>query len=95
MDLALRQIQEVKNQYPQSVIPALYQGSAWYLAFDKGGRRLDSAQQIFKAILAKKKNYGPAHNALAAVIKQKRFPFLAAYDSLQQVIDETSDYSRR
>ncbi|MDX5419393.1 MAG: tetratricopeptide repeat protein [Hymenobacteraceae bacterium] len=87
---ALAEIREVQQQYPTSVLPDMLRGSAYYMAFDMTRQpRLDSAQAIFQRILHKKKHYGPAHNALAAVIKQKQLVYLAAYDSLTQVIQNT------
>ncbi|MHC2993794.1 hypothetical protein OB13_20255 [Pontibacter sp. HJ8] len=88
---ALAEIKKVQQQYPQSVLPDMLRGSAYYMAFDLPRQpRLDSAQVIFQRILQKKKHYGPAHNALAAVIKQKQLTYLAAYDSLTQVIQNTT-----
>jgi predicted Zn-dependent protease len=87
---ALAEIRKVQQQYPQSVLPDMLRGSAYYMAFDLSRQpRLDSAQAIFQRILQKKKHYGPAHNAMAAVIKQKQLVYLAAYDSLTQVIQNT------
>ncbi|MBB6612225.1 tetratricopeptide repeat protein [Pontibacter sp. Tf4] len=81
----------VQKDYPQSVLPAMLRGSVYYMAFDLDrSQRLDSAQAIFQNILKRKKHYGPAHNALAAVIKQKQLPYLHNYDSLQQVIQSTT-----
>ena len=80
----------LEKKYPESVLPAMLRGSIFYMAFDMDRKtRLDSARAIFLSILRKKKNYGPAHNALAAVIKQKRISYLAAFDSLQSVIKNT------
>ncbi len=88
---ALVKASEVQRQYPQSVLPAMLRGSVFYMAFDMDrAQRLDSAQAIFQKILKRKKHYGPAHNALAAVIKQKQLPYLHNYDSLQQVIQSTT-----
>ncbi|MBD1396925.1 hypothetical protein H9Q13_07095 [Pontibacter sp. JH31] len=87
---ALAEIRKVQQQYPTSVLPDMLRGFAYYMAFDLPRHpRLDSAQVIFQRILQKKKHYGPAHNALAAVIKQKQLVYLAAYDSLTQVIQNT------
>ncbi|WP_439880005.1 tetratricopeptide repeat protein [Pontibacter sp. MBLB2868] len=87
---ALTEIRKVQQKYPASVLPAMLRGSAYYMAFDMDrDMRLDSAQAIFKHILDKKKHYGPAHNALAAVIKQKQLTYLHQYDSLQQVVQQT------
>ncbi|WP_299818923.1 tetratricopeptide repeat protein [uncultured Pontibacter sp.] len=87
---ALTEIEKVQQKYKSSVLPLMLKGSAYYMAFDMDRTtRLDSAQAIFKRILLKKKHYGPAHNALAAVIKQKQLTYLHNYDSLQQVIQTT------
>ncbi|WP_162053522.1 tetratricopeptide repeat protein [Pontibacter pamirensis] len=87
---ALKAAQAVQQQYPASVLPAMLRGSTYYMAFDMNRQiRLDSAQAIFQRILQKKKHYGPAHNALAAVIKQKQLTYLHNYDSLQQVVAQT------
>ncbi|POY37126.1 hypothetical protein C3K47_08700 [Solitalea longa] len=84
---AIEQTRNVEKKYPNSVIPAMVRASAYYMAFDMERKmRLDSAQSIFLQILAKKKNYGPAHNGLAAVIKSKRIPYLSSYDSLETVL---------
>ncbi|MEJ8758227.1 tetratricopeptide repeat protein [Pontibacter sp. H259] len=88
---ALVHAANVQKEYPQSVLPAMLRGSVYYMDFDMNrAQRLDSAQAIFQNILKRKKHYGPAHNALAAVIKQKQLPYLHNYDSLQQVIQTTT-----
>lgn len=80
----------VQQLYPASVLPAMLRGSAYYMAFNMNRQtRLDSAQAIFERILQQKKHFGPAHNALAAVIKQKQLTYLHNYDSLQQVVQQT------
>ncbi|MCX2740019.1 tetratricopeptide repeat protein [Pontibacter anaerobius] len=87
---ALAVVEEVQQKYNNSVLPAMLRGSAYYMAFGMDRQtRLDSAQAIFQRILQKKKHYGPAHNALAAVIKQKQLTYLHNYDSLQQVVQQT------
>ncbi len=87
---ALATAQQVQKRYPESVLPEMLRGSAYYMAFDMPREtRLDSAQTIFQRILRNKKHYGPAHNAMAAVIKQKQLTYLAAYDSLNKVIENT------
>lgn len=87
---ALQEIRKVEQAYPTSVLPDMLRGSAYYMAFDLPRQpRLDSAQAVFQRILRRKKHYGPAHNAMAAVIKQKQLVYLAAYDSLTQVIQNT------
>ncbi|AKD01990.1 tetratricopeptide repeat protein [Pontibacter korlensis] len=87
---ALAEAAHVQQKYKNSVLPAMLRGSAFYMAFDMNRQaRLDSAQAVFQGILQKKKHYGPAHNALAAVIKQKQLTYLHNYDSLQQVVLQT------
>ncbi len=87
---ALRAAEKVQQQYPASVLPAMLRGSAYYMAFDAERQaRLDSAQAVFQRILRKKEHYGPAHNGMAAVIKQKQLAYLAAYDSLTQLVNAT------
>ncbi len=84
---AIDLIRDIESDYPESVLPAMLRGSAFYMAYDMDRKtRLDSAQAIFQKILRKKNHYGPALNALAAVIKQKRMSYLAAYDSLETAI---------
>ncbi len=81
---------EVEKAHPTSVIPLLYRGSFYYMAFDMDrNARLDSAENIFRRILNKKKHYGPAHNGLAQIIKSKRIPYLANYDSISYVLNHT------
>ncbi|GAA4444119.1 hypothetical protein GCM10023188_45670 [Pontibacter saemangeumensis] len=87
---ALAAAEQVQQKYPASVLPAMLRGSVYYMAFCLDRQtRLDSAQSIFLRVLQRKKHYGPAHNALAAVIKQKQLTFLHNYDSLQQVVAQT------
>ncbi|HEY0304753.1 MAG TPA: hypothetical protein VGC44_07260, partial [Longimicrobiales bacterium] len=70
-----------------SLLPDLTRGSVFYMADHlPRPQRLDSAQAIFTALLARKPNYGPAHNALAAIIKQRQFTYHAKYDSLEAEI---------
>ncbi len=77
---AIARTVEVEKEFPASVIPLLHRGSLYYANFDDPNLvRLDSAENIFRRILARKKHYGPAHNGLSAVIKSKRIPFLANY----------------
>ncbi|HYH55326.1 MAG TPA: hypothetical protein VD772_01865, partial [Anseongella sp.] len=52
--------------------------------------RMDSAQAVFRQVLARKPHYGPAHNGLASVIRSKRLPFLAIYDSVLNVLKNTA-----
>lgn len=84
---ALSATRELDREFPESVLPALLRGSAFYMAYDMDrAARLDSAQATFAAILARKAHYGPAHNGMAAVIKQRQFLYLSSYDSLEAVI---------
>ncbi|NEU66181.1 tetratricopeptide repeat protein [Spirosoma agri] len=82
---------QVAQQYPTSVLPAMHRASIYYSDFDNPNRKanLDSAEQIFRTILATKKHYGPAHNGLSAVIKSKRIPYLMTYDSITNVLRTT------
>ena len=87
---ALALARKVQQQFPASVLPAMFRGSVYYMAFEMDRtQRLDSAQGIFQDILEQKEHYGPAHNGLAAVIKQKQLSYLANYDSLNQIIRQT------
>jgi tetratricopeptide (TPR) repeat protein len=80
----------IQKKYPASVLPLMHRGSIYYSAFDNESKaRLDSAENIFKQILLRKKHYGPAHNGLSAVIKSKRIPYLAIYDSITNVLKTT------
>ena len=80
----------VEKKYPNSIIPKLHRGSLYYAAFDMDRRvRLDSAEKIFRQILALKNHYGPAHNGLSAVIKSKRIPYLSMYDSITNRLNTT------
>ena len=87
MPAAIQLCRQIEKEFPQSILPALTRGSAFYMAYDMDRKtRLDSAQVIFEDILQAKKHYGPAHNGLAAVIKQKRMTYLATFDSLEAVV---------
>jgi tetratricopeptide (TPR) repeat protein len=80
----------VEKQYSNSVLPLMHRASIYYSAFDLDrGMRLDSAEHIFKAILLRKKHYGPAHNGLSAVIKSKRIPYLDAFDAINKTLVDT------
>jgi predicted Zn-dependent protease len=80
----------IGRDFPASVLPAMLRGSAFYMAWEMDrGARLDSAQATFERVLDMKPNYGPAHNGLAAVIKQRQFTVLAAFDSLEAEIAGT------
>lgn len=81
---------EIEQEYPNSVLPLMMRGSIYYMYDDMDrDARLDSAQTTFEQILNRKQNYGPAHNGLAAVIKQRQFEYLHGFEELQQDIDNT------
>jgi predicted Zn-dependent protease len=94
---AIALTRQIEREYPESVLPAMLRGSAFYLAQEMDrGARLDSAQAAFQSILERKQHYGPAHNGLAAVIKQRQFRVLASFDSLETAIAATPlPYDRR
>ncbi len=80
----------VEKQYPNSVLPLMHRGSIYYIAYSLNQKdRLDSAEHIFRSILARKAHYGPAHNGLAAIIKAKRIPYLSVYDSISNQLNTT------
>jgi predicted Zn-dependent protease len=88
---ALQWARSVEAEFPESVLPAMLRASAFYMAYDMDrSMRLDSAETIFRSILQRKRNYGPAHNGLAAVIKQRQIEVLARFDSLNAVIENTA-----
>ena len=90
MEEALQLAREVGRDYPRSVLPPMLRGSAFYMAWDRDREvRLDSAEAIFRSVLETEPNYGPAHNGLAAVIKQRQVEVLADFDSLQAEIAAT------
>ena len=82
-------VHKVQQDYPESLIPMLYEASFLYSDFesDQRAEELDEAQDIFVEMLKKKPHYGPAHNGLSAVIKSKRIPYLSFYDSLTNVLE--------
>lgn len=88
---AIALTRQVGKLYPASVLPAMHRASLYYSEFDVPERwaNLDSAEAIFRGILARKPHYGPAHNGLSAVIKSKRIPYLAQYDSIANVLRTT------
>lgn len=87
IDEAVALTREVEAEFPESVLPSMMRGSAFYMAYDMPrGPRLDSAEATFRRILESKDHYGPAHNGLAAVIKQQQFEQLRAFDSLETSI---------
>lgn len=93
---AIEKTREIRAKYSASVLPLLYRGSYFYSAGQAGEtsarrrRRLDSAEAIFREILTLKPHYGPAHSGLASVIRSKRLPFLAIYDSVLTALQNTS-----
>jgi Putative Zn-dependent protease, contains TPR repeats len=92
IDGALAVTREVQQEYRNSVLPLMHRASIYYSDFDHPDRpaRLDSAQSIFQEVLQTKRHYGPAHNGLSAVIKSKRIPYLASYDSVTNRLKNTA-----
>lgn len=87
---AIEVTRSVGKEYPESVLPAMTRGSIYYMAYEMDrDTRLDSAQVIFERVLEEKQNYGPAHNGLAAVIKQRQFQQLDEYEALEDSIAQT------
>jgi lipopolysaccharide biosynthesis regulator YciM len=90
VDEAITLTRVVEQNYPESVLPAMLRGSAYYMHYNMDREaRLDSAETTFSNILSRKKNYGPAHNGLAAVIKQRQFSYLKSYEELEKELDKT------
>ena len=90
VDEAIELTREIGEEYKESVLPDMMRGSFYYMYYGMDrAERLDSAEAHFRRILDKKQNYGPAHNALAAVIKQRQFQYLEEYDKLEQIIENT------
>ncbi|MGM0545206.1 MAG: tetratricopeptide repeat protein [Bacteroidota bacterium] len=88
---AIKRTHKIEQEYPKSVHPAMTRGSIFYMAYDMDRKpRLDSAEVAFEQALDHKKNYGPAHNGLAAVIKQRQFEQLEEFKALQDSITQTS-----
>lgn len=86
---AIEVIQGVAKKYPNSVLPAMHEASLLYSDFESEHRvaELARSEQIFRDILKQKKNYGPAHNGLAAVIKSQRIRYLSNFDSITNVLN--------
>jgi len=77
----------VRKLNPFSVLPDMFIGSAYYMAYPwDGNTRLDSAEKFFRKVLTKKPHYRAAHNGLAAVIKQKQINYLSDIDVLESAI---------
>ncbi|MCH2449790.1 MAG: hypothetical protein MK198_06540 [Gracilimonas sp.] len=90
LDEAIQITHEVEAEYPESVLPKMMRGSIYYMYYDMDwAARLDSSQAAFEDILDRKQNYGPAHNGLAAVIKQRQFEYLDGFEQLEQTIADT------
>jgi thioredoxin-like negative regulator of GroEL len=88
---AIEVTRSVAEEYPESILPAMTRGSIYYMGYDMDrDTRLDSAQAIFETVLQEKQNYGPAHNGLAAVIKQRQFEQLEAFEALEDSIAQTT-----
>ncbi|MEL7834758.1 tetratricopeptide repeat protein [Fodinibius sp. Rm-B-1B1-1] len=90
LEEAIEITRTVGGEYPKSILPAMTRGSIYYMAYDRErDTRLDSAQAIFERVLEEKQNYGPAHNGLAAVIKQRQFEQLDEFEALEDSIAQT------
>jgi len=90
LDEAISITREVESEFPESVLPAMMRGSIYYMYYDMDREaRIDSAETIFNDILQRKQNYGPAHNGLAAVIKQRQFEYLDGFEELQETVAQT------
>lgn len=90
LDEAIALTRDIEQEYPESVLPTMTRGSIYYMYYDMDrDARLDLAQTAFETILERKQNYGPAHNGLAAVIKQRQFEYLYGFEELQQEIENT------
>ncbi len=90
LDEAIALTHDIEEEYPESVLPTMTHGSIYYMYYDMDrDARLDLAQTTFETILDRKQNYGPAHNGLAAVIKQRQFEYLYGFEELQQEIENT------
>ncbi len=87
LGLALELIRGISENHFSSAIPDLALGSVYYLAEEMPREtRLDSALAAFQRSLKRKPHFGPAHNGVAAVIKQRQFSYLDAFDSLENAI---------
>lgn len=90
LDEAIALTREIEKEFPESVLPTMTRGSIYYMYYDMDrDARQDSAQTAFETILDRKQNYGPAHNGLAAVIKQRQFEYLDGFEELQREIENT------
>lgn len=90
LDEAIAMTRGIEKEFPESVLPIMTRGSIYYMYYDMDrDARLDSAQTAFVTILDRKQNYGPAHNGLAAVIKQRQFEYLDGFEELQREIENT------
>jgi tetratricopeptide (TPR) repeat protein len=89
-DEAIALTRALEAELPGSVLPILWRGSAYYARRGRDGMAaLDSAQAAFRGVLRAFPGFGPAHNGLAAVLKQRQFRALAAYDSLEAALAGT------
>ncbi len=87
---AIVMTRKIGKKFPKSVLPAMMRGSVYYIYYSMDRQtRLDSASNIFRSILNRKQNYGPAHNGLAAVIKQRQFRYLEDFEKLETAIRNT------
>lgn len=90
LEKAIALTRKIGHEYPKSVKPEMVRGSIFYMYYKMDREaRLDSAGSLFRHILQRKQNYGPAHNGLAAVIKQRQFKYLDGFDKLEEAIANT------
>lgn len=90
IDEALELAEAVQQDHPESILPKMLKGSIYYMAYNRDDdERLAAAERAFREILEQKPNYGPAHNGLAAVIKQRQFRYLDRYEELVAEIEQT------
>jgi len=91
IDKAIELTYTIEKDHPESFLPAMTRGSAFFIShYPNKLESLDSAQLTFEKILDRKDHYGPAHNGLAAVIKQRMILYLHNYDSLEAVITQST-----
>lgn len=79
----------LSRQFPESAVPLMYLGSAYFQLHDNVKEHVGlepSPISYFEKIFDIKPHYGPAHNGIATVLKDKQMRYLSAYDSLEQLV---------
>ena len=82
----------LSKQYPASPIPLMYLGSAYFHLSDNLKQHFAIERtpiRYFEKIFDIRPHYGPAHNGIATILKDLQTRYLAAYDSLEQLVSET------